>query len=110
MAKDFMDEQDAPRDEGPDSGEAHERDPQDFAATLSELEALVGRLESGDLTLEQSLGAFERGIRLTRDAQRRLDDAELKVQALLEQANGSLDEVPFDAADEENASRRGPVR
>lgn len=68
----------------------------DFAATLDQLETLVARLESGELTLEASLAAFERGIRLTRDAQQRLDSAELKVQALLEQSDGSLQSVPFD--------------
>ncbi|WP_251975970.1 exodeoxyribonuclease VII small subunit [Salinicola avicenniae] len=72
--------------------------PQDFAATLTQLEHLVSRMESGELTLEASLAAFEQGIRLTRDAQGRLDSAELKVQALLEQADGQLQAVPFDAA------------
>lgn len=69
--------------------------PEDFAATLDRLEALVGQLESGELSLEQSLAAFEQGVRLTRDAQRRLDDAELKVRALIERPDGTLDEVPF---------------
>ena len=68
----------------------------DFAATLDQLETLVAQLESGELTLEASLTAFERGIRLTRDAQHRLDSAELKVQALLEQSDGSLQAVRFD--------------
>ncbi len=68
----------------------------DFAATLDQLETLVAQLESGELTLEASLTAFERGIRLTRDAQHRLDSAELKVRALLEQSDGSLQVVPFD--------------
>jgi len=70
--------------------------PQDFAATLAQLEQLVAQLESGELTLEASLAAFERGIRLTRDAQNRLDGAELQVQALLEQADGRLQSVPFE--------------
>lgn len=71
--------------------------PEDFAATLDRLEALVGQLESGELSLEQSLTAFEQGVRLTRDAQRRLDEAELKVRALVEQPDGTLAEVAFDA-------------
>ncbi|WP_110650905.1 exodeoxyribonuclease VII small subunit [Salinicola peritrichatus] len=70
--------------------------PQDFATTLAQLEQLVAQLESGELTLEASLAAFERGIRLTRDAQNRLDGAELQVQALLEQADGRLQSVPFE--------------
>ncbi|TDX28712.1 exodeoxyribonuclease VII small subunit [Modicisalibacter xianhensis] len=69
----------------------------DFAATLDRLEMLVGQLESGELTLEASLAAFEQGVRLTRDAQKRLDEAELKVRALIERPDGSLDEVPFES-------------
>ncbi|MFC3285705.1 exodeoxyribonuclease VII small subunit [Litchfieldella rifensis] len=69
--------------------------PQDFAATLERLEALVNRLESGELSLEDSLAAFEQGVNLTRDAQRRLDEAELKVRALVEQPDGTLGDMPF---------------
>lgn len=70
--------------------------PQDFAATLDRLEALVDQLESGELTLEASLAAFEQGVKLTRNAQQRLDEAELKVRALTERPDGALDDVPFD--------------
>lgn len=69
--------------------------PRDFADTLERLEALVTRLESGSLSLEDSLAAFEQGVSLTRDAQQRLDTAELKVRQLVEQSDGSLAEVPF---------------
>ncbi|MDR5903816.1 exodeoxyribonuclease VII small subunit [Halomonas qiaohouensis] len=70
--------------------------PQDFAATLERLEALVARLESGSLSLEDSLAAFEQGVGLTRDAQQRLDAAELRVRQLIEQPTGELGEAPFD--------------
>ncbi|MGC3873939.1 exodeoxyribonuclease VII small subunit [Halomonas sp. GXIMD04776] len=73
------------------------RSPDDFASTLEQLESLVNQLESGDLSLEASLTAFERGIRLTREAQRRLGEAELKVRTLVEQPDGSIDEVSFDS-------------
>lgn len=69
---------------------------QDFAATLDRLETLVGQLESGELSLEASLSAFEQGVRLTRDAQQRLDEAELKVRTLTERPDGTLDERSFD--------------
>lgn len=69
--------------------------PRDFAETLEHLEALVSRLESGSLSLEESLTAFEQGVGLSRDAQQRLDAAELKVQQLIEQADGKLTKVPF---------------
>ncbi|MGM0615376.1 MAG: exodeoxyribonuclease VII small subunit [Pseudomonadota bacterium] len=69
---------------------------QDFAATVEQLESLVERLESGALSLEDSLTAFEQGIRLTREAQQRLDQAELKVRALSEDTQGRPAMEPFD--------------
>jgi exodeoxyribonuclease VII small subunit len=71
----------------------------DFETSLAELQSLVERLESGELSLEDSLGAFEQGIRLTRDCQAALAQAEQKVQQLLER-DGELQEVPFDADDQ----------
>ena len=57
-------------------------EPVDFEAALAELEELVSRMESGTLSLEASLEAFERGIKLTRDCQAALRQAELRVKAL----------------------------
>jgi exodeoxyribonuclease VII small subunit len=71
----------------------------DFETSLAELQTLVERLESGELSLEGSLGAFEQGIRLTRDCQASLAQAEQKVQQLLER-DGELQEVPFDTDDQ----------
>ena len=68
----------------------------DFETSLAELQTLVERLESGELSLEDSLGAFEQGIRLTRECQSALAQAEQKVQVLLER-DGELQEAPFDA-------------
>ena len=59
-------------------------EPLDFEAALAELEALVQRMEAGSLTLEESLRAFERGVRLTRRCQAALEQAELRVKALME--------------------------
>lgn len=67
----------------------------DFEKSLADLQTLVERLESGELSLEDSLTAFEQGIRLTRDCQAALSQAEQKVQILLER-DGELDEAPFD--------------
>ena len=55
----------------------------DFEKALAELEALVARMEKGDLPLEQALESFERGIELTRLCQSALKDAEQKVQVLV---------------------------
>ncbi|SDT88083.1 exodeoxyribonuclease VII small subunit [Halopseudomonas salegens] len=67
----------------------------DFEQSLADLQALVERLESGELSLEDSLGAFEQGVKLTRDCQQALTQAEQKVQQLLSQ-NGEATSVPFD--------------
>lgn len=70
----------------------------DFEKALGELEALVEKMEQGDLTLEESLRQFERGIALTRACQKALAEAEQKVQVLL-QNSGTAELRPFDAAD-----------
>ena len=54
----------------------------DFETTLEQLEELVQQMESGELGLEASLKAVERGVKLTRQCQTALKNAELKVQAL----------------------------
>ncbi len=58
----------------------------DYEAAVSELESLVERLEEGDISLEESLKLYERGVLLTRDCQQALQGAEQKVQMLLKQA------------------------
>ncbi len=57
----------------------------DFEASLEELEALVERLERGDLQLEEALGSFERGVALTRHCQKALSAAQQKVEILLKE-------------------------
>jgi exodeoxyribonuclease VII small subunit len=69
-----------------------------FEEDLSELESIVDTLEKGDLTLEQSLAAFERGVKLTRTCQKALDEAEQRVRILTEKsADAELD--PFERND-----------
>lgn len=55
-----------------------------FEQALSELETLVDTLEQGDLSLEESLKSFERGVALTRTCQQALKEAEQKIQILSE--------------------------
>jgi len=70
----------------------------DFEKSLQELESLVERLEAGDLSLEESLKDFERGVALTRACQKALAEAEQKVQILLnEQGKEKLQ--PFSEQD-----------
>lgn len=66
--------------------------PYPFEVSLEKLEALVARLEGGELSLEDSLTSFEEGIRLTRECQQALRTAEQKIALLTE--NGET--VPFD--------------
>jgi len=61
---------------------------------MEELEKLVEQMERGDISLEESLKSFERGIRLTRTCQQALQDAEQKVQILIEK-NGQQTLEPF---------------
>ncbi len=54
----------------------------DFEASLDQLEQLVGKMEQGDMTLEESLAAYERGVGLYRRCQTALEQAELRVRLL----------------------------
>ena len=58
-----------------------------FEKTFAELEKLVKKMEGGDLSLEESLKYFERGILLTKNCQQALNKAEQKVRILLEKNN-----------------------
>lgn len=71
----------------------------DFEKSLQELEQLVERMEQGDLSLEQSLKDFERGIELTRSCQQALQAAEQRVQILLEKSE-QAELVDFEERDE----------
>lgn len=66
-----------------------------FEESLTELEALVERMETGELSLEDSLSAFERGIALTRTCQDALQQAEQKVEILTARTADATPE-PFD--------------
>lgn len=59
-----------------------------FEQTLSELEKLLAQMDSGDLGLEDSLKAFEQGISLIRQGQQSLQNAETKIQELIENSQG----------------------
>ena len=67
----------------------------DFEGALAELEELVAKMEGGSLSLEASLAAFERGIKLTRKCQAALRSAELRIKALTQEGD-ELDLSPTD--------------
>ena len=81
----------------PESAEQADQKP-DFEHSLSELESLVARLEKGDLTLDESLQQFKRGVELTRRCQKILDQA----QQVVEQLSNPQDEssaAPIEQSD-----------
>jgi len=71
----------------------------DFETALAELEVLVEKMEQGDLSLDESLKQFERGVQLTRSCQQALQEAEQKVQILLEKGDQQTLE-PFESDDQ----------
>ena len=68
---------------------------QSIESRLTELEAILEELESGDLDLDQALKKFEQGVKLSRECQKTLEDAELKIKILmdneLKETNENLD-------------------
>ena len=79
-------------------GEAAQ-DSKKIRGALADLEALVESMESGDMSLEESLHAFERGVKLTRHCQAALKSAELKVKILTE--NDELVSLDLDSQADE---------
>ena len=69
----------------------------DFEASLDALEQLVEKMEHGELSLEESLAAYERGVGLYRRCQQALEQAELRVKLLTDPANPAAAE-PFGPA------------
>ena len=64
-----------------------------FEQALTDLEAVVDEMENGDLSLEDSLQAYEKGVALTNQCQQALKNAELKIQKLV---NGKLEDFEAD--------------
>lgn len=75
----------------------------DFERSLAELEAIVDKLEAGDLSLDESLKQFERGVQLTRVCQTALKQAEHKVEILMRKSGtGEFGTVPFESNDDQD--------
>jgi exodeoxyribonuclease VII small subunit len=67
-----------------------------FEAALAELEAIVRKLESGDVPLEESIAIYERGAELRAHCDAKLRDAQLKVEKIIESADGTPRAEPLD--------------
>lgn len=70
-----------------------------FETSLKKLEDIVKRLETGSLTLEDALKAFEEGVKHAAFCSGKLDEAEQRVEILLKRKDGSLKREPFEAAE-----------
>lgn len=68
-----------------------------FEKSISELENIVRQLETGDVTLDESLALFEQGIKLSKNCQKLLDNAEKKVSVLMADGEGGMEKQDFDA-------------
>jgi len=85
-----------------------------FEDELGALEAIVTDIDSGELSLEEAIGAFERGVGLVRSLNQRLDEAERRVELLMRGAGGGLKSAPLDLTgaglDDSSASADNPSR
>ncbi len=75
--------------------QAESRGEETYDAIVARLERVVADLESGQLTLEQSIEKFAEGVRLAKDASRKLEEAERRVEQLVRSAGGEDEAVPF---------------
>ena len=73
--------------------------PSNFETQLATLERIVRELEHGDLPLEQSLDLFEQGVKLSRECQERLNEAERRIEVLLRGGDGAAIAVPFESGE-----------
>lgn len=72
----------------------------DFEKSLVRLEEVVKRLESTELSLDEAMKLFEEGVRLSRECQKQLEEAEGRVEILLKKADGKIAAEPFEPEDE----------
>ena len=71
-----------------------------FEEALQKLEAIVAQMEEGNLPLEETLKAFEEGVRLSNLCMQKLDEAERKVEKLVRDQAGKLQSAPFSEEDD----------
>lgn len=74
-----------------------------FEESLLELESIVEKLENGQLSLDESLGLFEKGIKLVKECEVKLKSAQQKVERLIEE-NNELRSEPFDLKEESSST------
>jgi exodeoxyribonuclease VII small subunit len=67
-----------------------------YEDALDRLEKIIDLLQEGKLSLDESLDAFQEGIKLLKLCRQRLDDADMKVKLLIKDEAGNMSETPFD--------------
>ncbi|HLJ41042.1 MAG TPA: exodeoxyribonuclease VII small subunit [Candidatus Acidoferrales bacterium] len=77
----------------------------EFEKSLTRLEEVVKRLESTDLSLDEAMKLFEEGVKLSRDCQKQLEEAEGRVEILLRKADGKIHAEPFETNEDDSQSR-----
>jgi exodeoxyribonuclease VII small subunit len=82
-------------DKIPEGAEKFPEGAQKFEDQLENLEVIVTRIDSGELSLEQSIDAFERGVGLVRSLNHKLDEVERRVEVLMRGAGGDLRSTPY---------------
>ncbi|HKZ76853.1 MAG TPA: exodeoxyribonuclease VII small subunit [Pyrinomonadaceae bacterium] len=85
---------------------ANDQQSRTFEASLEALEQIVRQLEQGDLPLEKSLELFEQGIRLSRECQERLNQAERRIEVLLQDNQGRPVVRAFEDSDVQQVEAR----
>jgi len=73
-----------------------------FEEAMERLENIVEKLESGELSLEESLNIFEEGMNLVNFCSRKLEEAEQKVTMLMKDQDGKYSRQPFEAKEKES--------
>ncbi len=77
-----------------------------FEDALEDLENVVEQLESGDLSLENSLATFEKGVRLVTFCNQKLTEVEKKIELLVKERDGKLQLTPLDDLSEKDTVER----
>lgn len=80
-----------------------------FEKALAELEAVVGKLESGDAALDESLALFEKGVQLAKFLREELEKAEKKIEILLKDAEGELQTETFPSEQDQTGGQEKPA-
>jgi len=73
---------------------------QTFEKSMEQLETIIKELEGGDLPLEKAIERFEEGIKLSKFCSDKLDETEKRISVLMQEIDGCLQEVPYEAEDD----------